>query len=137
MRGMYRVAKPRGKVAAIVFSVVEKNPYEGVPFTVAHRWGSIMPPLFVLSDTGVLEKNFRDGGFPDVAVHTVSMQRHFPPNTEIIRRLEGSESGRNIDKLPDAEREQAWAEVEQQMRRFEGRNGCEVPGELLIGVGTK
>jgi len=37
----------------------------------------------------------------------------------------------------DAEREQAWAEIEQQLRRFEGPNGCEVPGELLIGVGTK
>jgi len=27
--------------------------------------------------------------------------------------------------------------VEQEMRPFEGPNGCEVPGELLIGVGTK
>jgi ubiquinone/menaquinone biosynthesis C-methylase UbiE len=137
MRGMYRVAKPRGKVAAIVFSVVEKNPYEGVPFTVAHRWGSIMPPLFVLSDTGVLEKNFRDGGFPDVAVHTVSTQRRFPSSAEVIRRLKDDMPGQSIARLSDAEREQAWAEVEQQLRRFEGPNGCEVPGELLIGVGTK
>jgi len=39
--------------------------------------------------------------------------------------------------LRNAEREQAWTEIEQQLRRFEGPNGCEVPGEVLIGVGTK
>ncbi len=36
-----------------------------------------------------------------------------------------------------AEREQACVEIERQMRRFEGPNGLEVPGEVLIGVGTK
>ncbi len=137
LRGMRRVVKPGGKVAAIVYSTAEKNPYLGVPATVAHRWGSPMRNMFALSGPGVLEKAFRDGGFPDVAVHTVCTQHRFPPNTEIIRRLEGSESGRYMAKLPDAEREQAWAEVEQQLRRFEGPNGCEVPGELLIGVATK
>ncbi len=45
--------------------------------------------------------------------------------------------GEPIAKLPDAEREQAWAEVEQQLLRFEGPNGCELPCELLIGVATK
>jgi hypothetical protein len=45
--------------------------------------------------------------------------------------------GRAISGLPDSERAQAWEEVEQQLRRFEGPNGCELPGELLLGVGTK
>ncbi len=96
-----------------------------------------MRNMFDLSEPGVLENAFRDGGFPDVAVHTVSTQRRFPPRAEIIRRLEGGEAGRYIAKLPDAEREQAWAEIEQQLHRFEGPNGWEFPGEVLIGVGTK
>jgi len=96
-----------------------------------------MRPMFTLSEPGVLENAFRDGGFPDVAVHTVSTQRRFPPSTEIIRRLEGSEAGRYIAKLGHAEREQAWAEIEQQLRRFEGPNGWEFPGEILIAVGAK
>jgi hypothetical protein len=42
-----------------------------------------------------------------------------------------------ISKLSDAQREQAWEEIERKLRPFEGPNGVEVPGELLIGVGTK
>jgi len=137
LRGMHRVVKPGGKVAALQYSTAEKNPFLGVTATVAHRRGMPTRNMFNLSGPGVLEKAFRDGGFLDAAVHTVSTQRRFPPSTEIIRRLEGSESGRYIAKLHDAEREQAWAEVEQQLRRFEGPNGWEFPGEVLIAVGTK
>ena len=136
MREMRRVVKPRGKVAALIHSTAEKNPYEGVPLTVTHRLGSTNP-IFALSEPGVLENAFRDGGFPDVAVHTVSIQRRFSSSVEVIRSLKDQILGQRIAKLPDAEREQAWAEVEQQLRGFEGPNGCELPGELLIGVGTK
>ncbi len=137
MREMRRVVKPGGKVAAIVMSAVEKNPYEGVPPTVARRWGITMPPTFDLGEHHLLEDTFKNGGFPRVSVHTVTTQRRFPSSVEVIRRLKDGIPGQSIAKLRDADREQAWAEVEQQLRRFEGPNGCEVPGELLIGVGTK
>jgi hypothetical protein len=42
-----------------------------------------------------------------------------------------------IAKLSDAEREQAWEEISREWHRFEGPNGFEVPGEVLIAVGTK
>ncbi len=96
-----------------------------------------MGPMFALSEPGVLENAFRDGGFPDVAVHTASTQRCFPSSAEVIRRLKDSMLGEPIARLSDADRERAWVEIEQQLRRFEGPNGCEVPGELLIGVATK
>ena len=82
-------------------------------------------------------KAFRDGGFPDVAVHTVSTQRRFLSSMEVIRSMKNEITGQRIAKLPDGEREQAWAEVEQQLCHFEGPNGWELPGEVLIGVGTK
>ena len=41
---MRRVVKPRGKVAVIVHSVLEKNPYHGVFFQIVRRLGNI-PPL--------------------------------------------------------------------------------------------
>ncbi len=137
VRGMRRVVKAGGKVAALVYSTAKTNPYLGVPATGAHRWGSIMNSMFALSEPGVLENAFRDGGFPSVVLHNVSTQRCFPPSTEIIQRIEGSESGRYINKLGDADREQAWAEIERQLRGFKGPNGWEFPGELLIAVGTK
>ena len=41
-----------------------------------------------------------------------------------------------IEKLGEA-RGQAWAEIERQLSQLEGPNGVELPGEFLIGVGTK
>jgi len=137
VRGMRRVVKPGGKVVALDRSTVGKNPYEGVPNIVAHRRGGTMRPMFALSEPGVFENVFKEGGFRDVAVHTISTQRRFPSRAEVLRRLKEGPLGEPIAKLPDAEREQAWAEVEQQMCRFEGPNGLELPGEVLIGVGTK
>jgi hypothetical protein len=40
-------------------------------------------------------------------------------------------------QLSGAERDLAWTEVEQQLSQFDGSNGFEAPGEVLIGVGTK
>ena len=93
--------------------------------------------MFSLSEPGMLENVFRNGGFPDVAVHTVNEPHRFPPGAEVIQRLKDSQLGEPIANLPDAQREQAWAEVEQQLRRFEEPNGWEFPGEVLIGVGSK
>ena len=139
LRGMHRVVKPGGKVAALVRSTVEKNPYEGIPLAVVHRLAGTESPGFPLSEPHALEKAFRDGGFPRVAVHAVSVQRRFPSNAEVSRRFKdgGYMLEMPLAKLNNAEREQACVEIERQMRCFEGPNGLEVPGEVLIGVGTK
>jgi ubiquinone/menaquinone biosynthesis C-methylase UbiE len=137
LRGMRRVAKPGGKVAALVFSAAEKNPYEGVPRQVAQRRGRRMSPVFALGEHRLVEDAFRNGGFSTVLVHAVATHRRFSSSKEAVENLQDDFHGRNIAELPSAEREQAWEEVEQQFRRFEGPNGCELPGELLIGVGTK
>ena len=42
-----------------------------------------------------------------------------------------------INRLNESSREVAWTEVEQRFKQFEGPNGVEIPGEVLIGVGTK
>jgi len=56
----------------------------------------------------------------------------------MMRRLKETALLRGpIEKLGETKREQAWAEVERQLSQLEGPNGVEVPGEFLIGVGTK
>lgn len=137
LSGMRRVVRPGGKVAVLVFSAAEKNPYEAVARTVAHRHGRRMPPLFSLGEQRLLENTFRSSGFSDFAVHVVATHRRFSSIREAIENLKDDFHGRSIIELPEAERQQAWEEVEQHLRRFEVPNGCELNGELLIGVGTK
>jgi hypothetical protein len=42
-----------------------------------------------------------------------------------------------ITQLNEGDRERAWNEIAEQFKQFEGPNGFEIPGEVLIGVGTK
>jgi ubiquinone/menaquinone biosynthesis C-methylase UbiE len=138
LRGMRRVVWSGGKVAALVFSTAEKNRYQGIPLGVAQRFGSTPLPLFSLGETGVLENTFRESGLRDVAVRAVSVRRHFSSTAEMIRRLKETAFLRGpIEKLGEAEREQAWTEIERELGQLEGPNGVEVRGEFLIGAGTK
>ena len=138
LRAMRRVVRPGGKVAALVFSTAEKNPYQGITLAVAHRFGSAPLPLFSLGETNVLESTFRESGLLDVTVRAVSFGRHYPSSAEMMRRLKETAFLRGtVEKLPEAEREQAWAEIERQLTRYEGPDGIDIPGESLIGAGTK
>jgi len=138
LREMRRVVRPGGKIAALVFSTAEKNPFQAIPLGVAHRFGSAPLPLFSLGETHVLENAFRESGLRDVTVRAVSVRRHFSSTAEIIQRLKEAAVLRGpIEKLGEAQREQAWAEIERQLSRLEGPNGIEIPGEFLIGAGTK
>jgi ubiquinone/menaquinone biosynthesis C-methylase UbiE len=138
LRTMRRVVRPGGKVAALVFSTTEKNPYQGIPLGVASRFGSPPLPLFSLGETRVLENTFKESGLRDVTVRAVSVRRHFSSTEEMIRRLKETAFLRGpIEKLGEAQREQAWVEIERQFSQLEGPNGVDVPGEFLIGAGTK
>ena len=142
---MHRVARPTGKVAALVWSTEEKNPYRGVPLAIVRRIGNNLTEvpglrlMFALSKPGVLEETFRASGFVDVAAHTVPTRWCYPSTAEAIRTLKDSFPGLQhlMAQLSETERELAWTEIEQQLSQFEGPNGFEAPGEVLIGVGTK
>jgi ubiquinone/menaquinone biosynthesis C-methylase UbiE len=138
LRAMRRVLRPEGKVAALVFSTAENNPYQGITLGVARRFGSTPLPLFSLGETDVLENTLRQSGLRNITVRAVNFRRNFSSTAEVIRRLkESAFLGEAIKKLSEAEREPAWAEIERQLSQLEGRNGVEIPGEFLIGVGTK
>lgn len=142
--GMHRVLKPAARVFALVWSTEEKNPYRGVPLAIVHRIGNNLTEepglrLFALGKPGVLEETFRAAGFLDVAVHTVPTQWRFPSTAEAVRFMKDSYPGLThlMTQLSETERELAWTEIEQQLSQFEGPNGFEAPGEVLMGVGTK
>jgi ubiquinone/menaquinone biosynthesis C-methylase UbiE len=103
LRAMRRVVRPGGKVAALVFSTAEKNPYQGIPLGVAQRFGSAPLPLFSIGETDVLENTFRESGLRDVTVRALSIRRHFSSTAEMIRRLKETAFLRGpIEKLGEA-----------------------------------
>jgi SAM-dependent methyltransferase len=142
---MGRVVKPGGKVAAMVYSALEKNPYHGIFYGVVRRLGKIPPPapgepwMYALGEPGALDDLYRRDGLLNVSVHAAPIPRRFPSATDAIRSMRNNAGDLRelMSRLNEADRELAWAEIEEQFRRFEGPNGFEVPGEVLVGVGTK
>jgi hypothetical protein len=86
----------------------------------------------------VLERVFREGGLLDVSIRAASFARHYASIPEMIQRLKETAFLRGpIEKLANAEREQAWMEIERQLSRYKTSSGVDIPGEFLIGVGAK
>jgi ubiquinone/menaquinone biosynthesis C-methylase UbiE len=145
LAGIRRALRPGGKLAAIVLSTAEQNPYTALPLAIARRHAGL-PPLsvedpgmFALGDSATLGRAYEQAGFREVSVHAVSGARRFASAPEAVqaRRDSGPEASELMAELSDAEREAAWAEVEAVFRRFEGDDGIVLPIEWLIGVGTK
>jgi len=142
---MRRVLKPGSKLGVMVFSAAQRNPHHGLPFAIIRRLGNIPRPalgepgMYALGDPGVLEDVYSRAGFLNVSAHAVPIQRRLPSAADAIRSMRNSVSDVSelMSRLNDADRKLAWAEIEQQLRQFEGPKGFEAPGEVLIGVGTK
>jgi SAM-dependent methyltransferase len=140
-----RVVKPGGKVAVIVHSALDKNPYYGIIHATVRRLGNIPPPApgepwrFALGEPAALGDVYKRAGFLNVRVHTVTIQQRFAFTADAILNLQTSvgETRELMNRLTEAQRESAYVEIQEQLSRFEGPNGLEVPGEVLIGVGTK
>jgi ubiquinone/menaquinone biosynthesis C-methylase UbiE len=144
LAGVHRALKPSGKFVVSVWSTAEKNPFHAIPLAIANRLAKISAApgqsgLFALSGQGVLEDYYKKAGFRDVAVREVSVKRHFASTAKAIEAMKDSFPRLQVllKKLGDADRDQAWSEIEQQLSQFEGPSDFEAPGEWLVGVGTK
>ncbi len=142
--GIRRALKRGGRFAVMVFSTADKNPYLALPQAIMQRRGNRplpvgQPGMWALGDPGALQDVYRRAGFRDVVVQAVPTQRRFPSLAEAMATAR-SAYGRLRELaagLTDAEREAAWAEIEEALLQFEGPNGFEAPGESLVGVGTR
>ena len=146
LNGMRRVVKPGGRVAVMVYSGLEKNPYHEIFQEAVRRMGNIPWPapgepwMYALGAPGVLEGLYSGAGFLNVSVHAAPIPRRFPSAAAAVgnmKKATAGDIGELMNRLKEADRDRAWAEIEEKFKRFEGPNGFEAPGEVLIGVGTK
>lgn len=145
LTGMRRVLKPHGKVAAIVYSTGEKNEFFSIPVKVIRRRAQLPPPLpgqpgpFSLGNPGILEAVYERAGFRNIQVQVVSSPLLMPSAAECVRFEKESFGALHqmMSGLRDKERDSVWAEIEQELRRFEGPGGFEGPCEMIVGVATK
>jgi len=145
LKEMYRVLKPGGKVAAIVYSTPEKNKFFSVPVSIIRNRAKLPPPLpgqpgpFSLGAEGVIEKAFSQAGFKNVRSELVDSPLSLPSAKECVRFEKESFGALHqmLGSLPDAEKESVWEEIETALQQFESENGFTGPCEMVVAVGEK
>jgi SAM-dependent methyltransferase len=144
LASMRRALKPGGRIAVIVFSAAENNRFFSVPVSVVRRRANLPPPAagqpgpFSLGGPGVLEAQFAKAGLRDVETRLVAAPVTLPSAQECVRFEKESFGALHqmLSGLGDEDKEAAWAEIEQELRCFEGPSGFVGPCELLVAVGT-
>jgi ubiquinone/menaquinone biosynthesis C-methylase UbiE len=143
--GVWRVLKPGGKFAVLVYGSIEHNLWAMVPLSIIRRVGRLPAPertepgMFALGDPGRLTGCFTAAGFRDVAAHTVAATRRYPSPADAVQQLAATQlTVRSLlAQLHDADRVRALHEMELALDAFVDREGVALPLEVLVGVGTK
>ena len=143
--GMYYTLRNGGRMAAIVYSTPEANPFFSLPVSIIRRRAKLPPPLpgqpgpFSLGQPGVLEEAFRLAEFRDVETHKVAAPLRMSSSAECVR-FERESFGalhQMLSGLNESEREDTWAEIEQALSQFQTSDGFAGPCELIVGVGVR
>lgn len=142
---MRRALRVGGRVSAIVYSTPERNAFFSIPVTVIRRIAGLpapapgLPGPFSLGQPGVLEEAYERAGFGEIEVRTVEAPVRFSSAAECVRFERESFGALHamLASVSEGEREQAWTEIEEQLRQFEGPDGFVGPCELLVGAATR
>jgi ubiquinone/menaquinone biosynthesis C-methylase UbiE len=145
LAGWRRVLKPGGRAVAAVWSTPDANPWAGVTIAAIRRRARVplrrvpgQSDLFSMGG-GALEIGLRVAGFDRVEIHRLATPLRLASAQEFGALARFLFSGIDVmmARLPSAERELAWQEVDEAMRVFENGGGFEVPAEALVGVGVR
>jgi ubiquinone/menaquinone biosynthesis C-methylase UbiE len=145
LTGMRRVLKPGGRVGAIVYSTAENNRFFSIPISIIRQRAQLPPPLpgqpgpFSLGSPGVLEAAYQRAGFRNIETRIVSAPLRLASASECVRFEKESFGALHqmMSGLSEAEREETWREIEQELRQFESAEGFEGPCQLVVGSGVK
>ncbi len=145
LRESRRILRDGGHISAIVYSTPQKNGFFSIPVSVIRRIANLpapapgLPGPFSLGGAGVLEDAYRKAGFKEIAVRAVDAPVRFSSAAECVRFERESFGALHamLANVSQTERDRAWAEIENELRQFEGPGGFVGPCELLVGAGCK
>lgn len=141
---MRQALKPGGRLAGIVYSTPEANAFFSIPVSIIRRRAQLPAPApgqpgpFSLGAPGVIEAALEQAGFTDIEARQVSAPVRLPSTTEFVRFARESFGALHqmLAGLPEAEREEAWNEIERELSQYETAEGFEGPCELIVAEGT-
>src|SRR5688500_15644878 len=145
LRGIRHALRQGGRIAAVVYSTPDMTGFFSASVGTIRRPANLAPPLpgqpgpFSLGGEGVFAKALEQAGFRDVEVRRVDSPVRLPSAAECVR-FERESFGalhQMMSGLTPAEREDTWAEIARELKKFEGAGGFAGPCEMLVGAAVK
>ncbi len=145
LSGMLHALKPGGKVAAIVYSTAERNPFFSVPVSIIRSRAELPPPLpgqpgpLGLGAEGVLEAVFAEAGLRDVESTRMDAPVMLDSASECLRFEKESFGALHqmLSGLSQPEQDAAWEEIGEALKAYEHDGGFSGPCEMVVVAGTK
>lgn len=144
LAGIRRALRPGGRVAAIVYSTPERNPFFSIPMSVIRERAQLPAPApgqpgpFSLGDPGVAEAALCDGGFTEVVAVRLDAPLRMPTVAECVRFEQESFGALHqmLSALSASEQAAVWTEISEQLAAFETADGFVGPCELVVVAGS-
>jgi ubiquinone/menaquinone biosynthesis C-methylase UbiE len=145
LREMWRVLKPGGRVAAIVYSTAEKNKFFSGPVSIIRRRANLPPPLpgqpgpFSLGAPGVIEDAYQKAGFKKIKSILVDSPVFMSSASQCVQFEKESFGALHqmLSGLTNEEKNSVWEEIEKELRAFEVNGSFVGPCEMIVAVGQK
>jgi ubiquinone/menaquinone biosynthesis C-methylase UbiE len=145
LREMLRVLKRGGKIGAMVYSTPDKNGFFSIPVSIIRKRANLPAPLpgqpgpFSLGAEGILEKAFEQAGFTHAKTARIDSPLRLPTAKECVRFEKESFGALHqmMSSLSGQEKESVWQEIEEELSKFESKNGFIGPCEMVVAVGEK
>ena len=142
---MRSALRPGGWVGAIVYATADENRFFSIPVSIIRRRASLPPPQpgqpgpFSLGQPGAIESVFERAGFRNVSATKVVADLALTSAAECVRFEKESFGALHqmLAGLDDRGKSEAWAEIEDALRSFEGPGGFAGPCTLVVAAGEK
>lgn len=141
----YRVLKPGGRIAAVVYSTPDKNEFFSIPISIIRQRAKLPPPLlgqpgpFSLGNDGAVEKAFSTAGFKNTKTVRVNSPVIMSSAQECVQ-FERESFGalhQMMSNLSDDEKLKVWQEIQTALIKFEVNGSFIGPCEMIVAVGVK
>lgn len=146
LTGIYRVLRPDGKFAGLVWSKPDSNPTFSIPLAIIYKHAGIPlpqaggPGVFSLSDPQVIHNAFHDAGFIHVFVQPIPLYYRAPSAAAFVQAHSDASTGplaEALARFSETDREQIKLEIIKALQQFEDEDGFVGPSETLLIAGQK
>lgn len=145
LKGAKHQLKKGGKVAAMVYSTADANPFFSIPVSIIRSRANLPSPLpgqpgpFSLGVKGKLVEVFEQAGLKDIEIKTINAPLRVSSAAECLQFEQESFGALHqmLSGLSPIEQDDAWCEIEAELGQFEKGGQFEGPCEMLVAVGSK